>query len=44
MSREVWEFLMGLEGPSGEELQAIEAELGWIDLIESLVAGEEVVS
>jgi len=44
MSEEVWEFLMGLDGPSGEELEAIEAELGWIDLVESLMAGEEVVS
>ena len=44
MSEEVWEFLRGLDGPSGEELQAIEAELGWIDLIEGLMAGEEVVS
>ena len=44
MSEEVWEFLMGLDGPSGEELEAIESELGWIDLVESLMAGEEVVS
>ena len=44
MSSEVWEFLMGLDGPTGEELAAIEAELGWIDLIESLMAGEDAVS
>ena len=43
MSDEVYDYLMGLDGPTGEELAAIEAELGWIDLVESLIEDSPVI-
>ena len=41
-TEEVYEYLSKLEGPSAQELQAIEDELGWIDLVESLLEQSEV--
>ena len=37
MSDYVQDYLNGLEGPTVEELQAIEDELAWFDLVEELL-------
>ena len=42
MSEEVYDYLSKLEGPSVQELQAIEDELGFLDMIEDILVESEV--